>query len=298
MATTETIAVLGAGGTMGRAMARNLARAGFTIRAWNRSPEKAQPLTADGAEVCDSAADAARGATVILTMLADADADAVTGAMEGDAGALAAELGLEPVWLQMSTIGETGTERCIELARGAELEFVDAPVLGTKQPAEQGTLVVLASGPDRLRDRLAPMLDAVGGRTMWVGGAGRGSRLKLATNAWLVAVVEGAAETLALARGLELDPSLVLDAVAGGPLDLPYLQMKGRAMIEGNFELSFRLALAAKDAALADEAARRRGLDLPLVTAVSDRLQQGVPEHGDKDLSATYLTSAPAGRPG
>jgi 3-hydroxyisobutyrate dehydrogenase len=294
MATTETIAVLGAGGTMGRAMARNLLRAGFSVRAWNRSPDKAQPLRADGAEVCDSAADAARGATVVLTMLADADA--VIGAMEGDGGALAAERGLEPVWLQMSTNGETGTERCIELARDAEVEFVDAPVLGTKQPAEQGTLIVLASGPDRLRDRLAPMLDALGGRTMWVGGAGQGSRLKLATNSWLVTIVEGAAETLALAEGLGLDPQLVLDAVAGGPLDLPYLQMKGRSIIARDFEPSFRLALAAKDASLVQDAAGRRGLDLPLVTAIRDRLQEGVPEHGDKDISATYLTSASAGQ--
>jgi 3-hydroxyisobutyrate dehydrogenase len=242
--------------------------------------------------VFESPADAAQGATVILTMLSDADT--VLHAMNGADGALSADLGDEPVWLQASTIGERGTERCIELAREHELEFVDAPVLGTKQPAEEGKLVVLASGPDRLRDRMAPLFDAIGQRTMWIGGAGSGTRLKLATNSWIVAIVEGAAETLALAEGLDLDPQLVLDAVAGGPLDLPYLQMKGRAMIERQFDPSFRLVLAAKDAALVDEAAQDHGLDLPVVGANRRRLEEGIDAHGEKDMSATYLTSAPA----
>jgi 3-hydroxyisobutyrate dehydrogenase len=291
MASEETIAVLGAGGTMGFAMARNLARAGFRIRAWNRSRDKAQPLTQDGAEVFDTAAQAVEGATVILTMLADADA--VLESMGDDGGALSAELGSKSVWLQMSTIGEVGTERCLELARRHDLEFVDAPVLGTKEPAERGKLVVLASGPERLRERMQPIFDTVGQRTIWVGGAGQGSNLKLVTNAWLVAIVEGAAEALALAEGMGLDPQLLLDAVEAGPLDLPYLRLKGKAMMKRDFEPSFSLKLAAKDAALAEEAAGRHGLDLPLVRTVRERMEEGIPEHGDEDMSATFLTSAP-----
>ena len=288
----ETIAVLGAGGTMGFAMARNLARDGYDVRAWNRSRDKAEPLTDDGAQVLDSAAAAAAGATVILTMLPDAEA--VLAAMEGDDGAASADYGFEPVWLQMSTIGEPGTGRCIELARERGLEFVDAPVLGTKAPAQEGKLVVMASGPERLRDRLGPIFDVIGQRTMWIGGAGDGTRLKLATNSWLLTVVEGAAETLALAEGMGLDPQLVLDAVQGGPLDLPYLRMKGSAIIQREFAPSFRLALAAKDASLVQDAAERRDLDLPLLRAIRARLDEGVPEHGDEDLSATFLTSVPA----
>ncbi len=292
MASDEKIAVLGAGGTMGFAMARNLARAGFEVRAWNRTPDKSEPLREDGASVCRTAAAAADGATVILTMLPDGDA--VLDGMQGADGALAADQrGDEPVWLQMSTIGEPATERCIGLAHDHSLEFVDAPVLGTKEPAEQGKLVVLASGPDRLRDRLASVFEAIGQRSMWVGGAGAGSRLKLATNSWLLAVVEGVAETFALAEGMGLDPQLVLDAVAGGPLDLPYLQMKGKAIIERQFEPSFKLALAAKDASLVQESAERHGLDLPMLAAIRKRLEEGVREHGDRDVSATFLTSAP-----
>ena len=292
-ASKETIAVLGAGGTMGFAMARNLAREGFEVRAWNRSREKAAPLSEDGAEVLDSAAQAAAGASVILTMLADGDT--VLEAMRGNDGALSGDVSSDAIWLQMSTIGEAATDDCIELASDHELAFVDSPVLGTKEPAEQGELVILASGPDRVKERVEPIFAVVGKRSMWVGAAGDGTRLKLATNSWLLAVVEGAAETLAFAEGVGLDPQLVLDAVEGGPLDLPYLQMKGNAIIARKFEPSFRLALAAKDAALVQEAAARHDLDLPLVTTIRQRLDQGVSEHGDEDLSATYLTSASAG---
>jgi 3-hydroxyisobutyrate dehydrogenase len=128
---------------------------------------------------------------------------------------------------------------------------------------------------------------------MWVGEAGAGSRLKVVTNSWIVSVVEGAAESLALAEGLGLDPQLLLEAVADGPLDLPYLQMKGKAIIERDFEPSFKLALAAKDAGLVEEAAHDHGLDLPVVRAIRARLEEGAAEHGDADMCATYLTSAP-----
>ena len=293
MPSTTTVAVLGAGGTMGFAMARNLARAGHAVRAWNRSLNKAQPLTQDGAEVLGTAAEAVQGADVILTMLMDADT--VIDCMNGDDGVLSGQPSDDAIWLQMSTIGEEGTERCAALAREHDLEFVDSPVSGTKQPAEEGKLVIFASGPERVQNRLAPVLDAIGQRTMWVGAAGNGTKLKLATNSWLLAVVEGAAETLALAEGMGIDPQLVLDAVDGGPLDMPYLKLKGKAMLQRQFEPSFALKLAAKDAGLVEAAATAHGLDLPVIAAIRQRMEEAGPEHGDEDLSATFLTSAPEG---
>ena len=283
----QTVAVLGAGGTMGRGLAANIARSGLAVRAWNRSPEKAEPLTAEGAEVCASPAEAADGADVVLTMLTDADA-----VLEVAEAALA-EAGPDAVWLQMSTIGIDGTDRCAAVAEKYGVAFVDAPVLGTKQPAEQGELIVLASGPEGIRDRVQPIFDAVGRRTLWVGEAGAGSRLKLVTNAWIVSLVEGTAEMLALAEGLGLDPAVALDAITGGPLDLPYLQLKAHAMIERNFEPSFKLALAAKDAGLAGDAAQAAGLDLPALRVIRERFEQAAREHGDEDLSAVFLAVAP-----
>jgi 3-hydroxyisobutyrate dehydrogenase len=287
MADSEIVAVLGAGSTMGRPMARNLARDGFPVRAWNRTQEKAEPLAADGVTVVDSPAEAAEGASVILTMLADTDAvmQTIERAIPGTAHGV--------LWLQMSTIGEDGTRRCIEFARGRGIELVDAPVLGTKGPAEQGKLVVLASGPEQHRARAAPIFDAVGQKTIWVGEVGSGTQLKLVANSWVLTVVEGCAETVALAQGLGLDPSLLLAALEGGALDLPYLRMKSQAITEGNFEPMFRLALAAKDAALVRDAARAHGLDLPLFETISQRMAQGIDAHGDEDMIATYFTSAP-----
>ena len=294
MATENHITVLGAGSTMGLPMARNLARAGFDVRAWNRTGEKARPLEEDGVRVFESPAQAADGADVLLTMLSDSGAvldvveDALPSVREGT------------VWLQMSTIGEVGTERCAEIARAHGIVLFDAPVLGTKQPAEQGKLVILASGPDEraTRETLQPIFDAVGQKTMWLGEAGAGTRLKLVVNGWVLTVVEGGAETIALAEGLGLDPALLFEAIEGGALDLPYLRMKGKAIAERNFEPSFRLTLAAKDARLIEESAQRREIDVPLFSTIRRRLAEGAKDHGDEDMSATYWTSAPDREPG
>jgi 3-hydroxyisobutyrate dehydrogenase len=290
---TPDVALLGAGGTMGLGMARNLAAAGIAVRAWNRTPERLEPLASEsGVEACESPGEAARGADVLLTMLSDAQATLETA---GSSGALEA-LGEGGLWLQMGTIGPPGTEECLELAGREGVELVDAPVLGTKKPAEEGELIVLASGPQASRPAAQPCFDAVGKRTIWLGGeAGAASRLKVAINSWIVTVVEGTAEAVALAQGLGVEPEALLDALSGGPLELPYMKMKSEAMLSRDFTPSFRLALAAKDAGLAVDAAADAGLDLPMLAAIRERLEQGAAEHGDEDVAATYLLSAPAG---
>jgi 3-hydroxyisobutyrate dehydrogenase len=139
------------------------------------------------------------------------------------------------------------------------------------------------------------VFDAVGQKTLWVGAAGAGSRLKLVVNSWVLTVTEGTAETIALAEGLGLDPSLLFEAIDGGALDLPYLRVKGNAMIQRNFDPAFRLELAAKDARLVEDSARRAGLDLPVLAAVAQRMTEGAKKHGDKDMAATYLTATARG---
>jgi 3-hydroxyisobutyrate dehydrogenase len=209
---------------MGFVMARNITRAGLSCRAWNRTPGKAAPLAGDGAYIAATPADAAARAGIVLTTLSDADA--VVTAMESPEGALPvmAESGQpdHPIWLQMSTIGEEeATDWCAGLAGRYGAGFVDAPVLGTREPAEQGQLVVLASGPEEARPRVQPVFDAIGHRTIHVGQAGAGTRLKLVANSWVLAVVQTGAETVALAEGLGVDPALFFQAIEGGPLDLP-----------------------------------------------------------------------------
>ncbi|MGN6558248.1 MAG: NAD(P)-dependent oxidoreductase [Solirubrobacterales bacterium] len=290
-ASTElrTVALLGAGSTMGKGMARNLL-AGFEIRAWNRTREKISDLAEEShVSVCESPREAAAGAEVVLTMLSDGEA--VLDAMEGPDGGLAgAESGT--IWLQASTIGIEATARCSDLAADKGLSFIDAPVLGTKKPAEEGQLVILGSGPEEARERLRPLFEAIGKRTLWAGEAGMGSRLKVAVNTWIVTVVEGTAEMLALAEAVGIDPQMALDAMADGPLDLPYMRLKAKAMLERDFTPSFRLSLAAKDAGLALAAAEDAGLELPMLAAIRERMVAVAREHGDEDLAAVYLASA------
>jgi 3-hydroxyisobutyrate dehydrogenase len=278
-----TVAVLGTG-IMGAPMARNLARAGFDVRAWNRSRDKAQPLADDGIAVAADPVEAVRGADVVLTMLADGD---VVRAVMVDDGALdAADDGA--LWLQMSTVGVPTARELGVLAGERGLTYVDAPVLGTKQPAVEGKLTVLASGPAEARERVQPLFDAVAGRVVWLGEAGRGNAMKLVANTWVLTLVEGLAESVALAEGLGLDPRQLIEVLEGGPLFAPYVQIKGTAMIESAFDPSFTLALALKDARLVATAAEDVGLELPLPRTIAEQMQRGVDAgDGDLDLSAT-----------
>ncbi|MFC4785161.1 NAD(P)-dependent oxidoreductase [Nocardioides sp. MAHUQ-72] len=282
MTDQPTVALLGTG-TMGAAMARNIAGAGIPLRVWNRTRERAETLS-DVATVHDSVAAAVAGADVVLTMLFDADSVADT--MEEARAAL----GDDVVWLQQSTVGVAGTARLAKLAEELGVVLVDAPVLGTRKPAEDGALVVLGSGPETARDRVAPVLDAIGSRTMWVGEAGAGTRLKLAANAWVFTVVEGVAESLALTRELGLDPRLFLEAVGGGALDAPYVQLKGAAMLDGTLDPAFALEGALKDAGLILDAAQSVGLELGVLPGVRDHFARAVRAgHGDRDMAATWL---------
>ncbi|WP_027861499.1 NAD(P)-dependent oxidoreductase [Marmoricola sp. URHB0036] len=282
MSENPTVALLGTG-TMGAPMARNIAQAGMAVRVWNRSREKADAL-ADVATVCDTVAEAVEGADVVITVLWDADGVAET--MEQARGHLADGA----IWLQMSTVGVEASDRLKALADDLGVTYVDAPVLGTKKPAEDGALVVLASGPDDVQEKLAPVFEAVGSRSLWVGEAGAGQRLKLVANAWVATVLEGVADSLTLARDLGLDPALFLEAVKGGAMDAPYVQLKGANMLAGTFDPAFTLAGALKDVDLIIEAAAETGTDLGLIPGVRDHLARGVEAgHGDLDMAATYL---------
>ena len=282
MTESPTVALLGTG-IMGAGMARNIAKAGMPLRVWNRSSDKAKAL-ADVAHVADSVADAVDGADIVLTMVYDADS--VIETMEQTRG----HLGPDVVWLQQSTIGVDGSDRVIGLAKDLEVTLVDAPVLGTRKPAEDGALVVLASGPEEARTTVTPVFDAVSSRAMWVGEAGAGTRLKLAANAFVGTLLEGIADSLALTRDFGLDPALFLEALSGGAMDAPYVQLKGKAMLSGQYEPAFTLAGALKDVDLILAAAEAAGTDLGPLPGVRAHFARAVDAgHGDLDMSATYL---------
>jgi 3-hydroxyisobutyrate dehydrogenase len=283
-----TIAVLGTG-TMGAPIARDLLRAGFDVRVWNRSPDRAAPLVADGAYLASHPAEAVTGADVVITMLTDGAA--VDSVMSGQMGALRA-VDRRAVWVQMSTVGAQWTAHLAELAGWYGVSFVDAPVSGSSQPAAEGQLLILAAGAEAERTRLEPIFGVLGRQTVWLDRVGDGSRLKLAINNWMCVLVEGMAETLALTEGLGLDPELLLHTIAGGPLAPIYAMAKADMMIGGNFVPGFPLRHAVKDAELASQAAQLHGLRLPLTNAVISKWREAISRgHADDDI-ASVVTAA------
>jgi len=284
-----TVSVLGTG-IMGAAMARNLARAGHTVRAWNRTRAKAEPLAADGAYVADSPAEAVQGADVVLTILYDGPA--ALDVMREAAPALRSGA----AWVQSTT---AGIEAIVDLAAFASehgLVFYDAPVLGTRQPAEAGQLTVLAAGPVGGRALVEPVFEAVGARTVWTGedgGAGSATRLKLVANSWVLAATAATGEVLALAKALSVDPQHFFDLIAGGPLDMGYLKAKSALILEDRLSpAQFAVTTAAKDARLIVEAGARNGVRLDVAEASAERMERAAAQgHGDEDMAAAYFAS-------
>jgi len=277
----ESVAFLGIG-TMGHAMATRALGVGIPTIVWNRDVEATRDLADLGAEVALSAADAAGRAAIVVTMVTDAD---VVFAIAKDQGMLA---GLAPgaIWVQMSTIGVAGITRVESLveAERPDVILIDAPVSGSKEPAEQGLLTIFASGPDAVRARLDPLFDALGHRTIWVGPVGTGSRLKLVANAWLALAAEAVNTSVALARHLGLETDTVADALGGGPLVSSWQAAKLPRIAQGDFSAQFALSLALKDVHLALEAGG--GERFRALGCLADEWQQVVDLGlGDSDLT-------------
>jgi 3-hydroxyisobutyrate dehydrogenase len=278
------VAVLGTG-IMGSGMARSLLREGLTVHAWNRTRAKADPLAEDGATVFDSAADAVRDAEVIITILNDGPAVAST--LEAAAPGVRAG----QVLLQCSTVGPEATEELAGRAAALGLVFLDAPVLGTRQPAENGQLTVFVAGPGSARAVVEPVLSAIGQKTQWLSETpGAASRLKLVVNSWVLTLTNAIGETVALAEALEVDPKAFLDAVAGVPLDVGYLHVKAAALLSGDLTPSFAVSTALKDARLILEAADPARLDLVAASAARFERTEEL-GRGDDDMIASYYAS-------
>jgi 3-hydroxyisobutyrate dehydrogenase len=253
---TDPVAFLGIG-TMGHAMAARALGAGIPIIVWNRNPEVTRDLADLGAQVAESAADAARQAAIVVTMVTDAD---VVLAIAKDQGMLAA-LAPGAIWAQMSTIGDRGMKRVESLVRAErpDVILIDAPVSGSKEPAEQGQLTIFASGPEAVRPRLVPLFDALGRRTIWVGPVGTGSKLKLVANTWLALSAEAVNVSVAFAHQLGLETESVMNALGDGPLVSPWQAAKLQRIARDDYSVQFALSLALKDVhlALADAGAER-----------------------------------------
>jgi 3-hydroxyisobutyrate dehydrogenase len=278
------IAFLGAG-LMGAPMIARLAGAGYLVHVWNRTRAKADAI--EHVLVADTPAEAAADAAIVITMLLDADA--VDAAMSGEHGALSA-MADDDVWIQMSTVGLDGAYRLAQLAEDAGVAILDAPVVGTRKPAEDGALKILASGPPDLVDRCRPVFEVFGTVVDGLGEAGAGSRLKLAVNAWVFALTDATAASLTLAGNLGLDPRLFLSVIEGSATDSPYAHVKGRQMLDGDFSPSFALGGAAKDAKLIEDACRSSHTDSALIAAIRGHFEAAVEAgHTDDDMASVFV---------
>jgi 3-hydroxyisobutyrate dehydrogenase len=271
-------AVLGTG-MMGSAMARTLLREGHEVTVWNRTAERARALEPNGARAADSSAEAVADADAVITMLFDKDA------IERTADDFVPAMKAGAVWVQSSTVGP---EAVRELARPAEVAgvaFLDGPVVGTKEPAEKGTLVCLVSGESQTIEAMAPVFDALGSKTVVVGDRiGDASALKLVCNAWVGTVTAATAQSLWMSSQLGVDPELFLRSIDGGPTNSPYMQLKGRMMQTGATEASFSVNGLAKDIGLMFEATG--GRVGPVLGGVRDAFQRAIDEgHGQDDVA-------------
>ena len=281
------ITVLGTG-IMGTGVVHSLLRAGLQVTVWNRTPERAAPLEADGATVASSVREAVEHADVVISVVFDAQA--VLDLLAETASAVPSGA----VWMQASTVGIDGADAVAAVAQKHGVSLVETMMLGTKQPAEDGKLVLLTAGDPDLMRSLDPVLDAVSQKVINAGDTvGRATALKLACNAWIAAITAATAQSLALTRAQGLDPQLFLDAIKGGAVDCSYAHLKGATMIEGSYDPQFAVDGLRKDLALIAEVADRTATATRLVHTLKDLYTDaGEAGHDDDDIAAVFTVMA------
>ena len=275
-------------GLMGTAMAHRLLSQGVPVIAWDRTPEHAQALAERGAEVAGTPGEVVSGADAVITMLPSAEV--VLDVVEP----LLGQWPEETIWLQMSSVGASEADQLAQVAAAHGVTLFDAPVSGSTHPAEEGQLTILASGPDAARARVEPIFAALGSRIQWVGEAGMSSRLKLAANHWMIAMVAALAETMHLCELMGLDQQQFVTLLDGGPLGSSYALQKLGEMEGHEYPAGFPVRLALKDLKLVKEVASASGVELPVLDAVLERIQGVEDTHGDDDLAAVYELALPS----
>ncbi|MFW5837457.1 MAG: NAD(P)-dependent oxidoreductase [Desulfovibrionaceae bacterium] len=268
-------------GIMGRAMSRNILNAGHQLAVYNRTPREVPGL--ESVLKPGTPADLAKSADVIVIMVTGPEA--VDELLFGDNGA--AENAAGKTVVNMSTVDPAYAEG---LARKLEVMGVgclDAPVSGSKKPAQEGTLVILAGGEARLVHELEPLLLAMGKKVVHCGGVGAGSMMKMANNLLLGVMMDGLAEMLAFAEKGGLDPELVLQVVQNGPMGNALFEMKAPLLLSGDHQPQFPLRHMAKDLRFGLKTARETGARLEAGRTVADLFDQAEQEGlADLDFSA------------
>ncbi len=271
-------------GTMGAAMAANVARAGFPLTVWNRTPGRAGVPISEGATEAGRPADVAADSDIIVICVSDTpDVEQV---LFGDDG-LASSLAEGALVVDCSTIAPAATREFAERLASSGVSLVDAPVSGGSEGAEKGTLTIMVGGSDQDVARAMPVLEAMGSSITHMGPSGAGQATKAVNQVILSGVYLGVAEGMVLAMKSGLDAEKVAGALAGGAAGSWVLNNRSGRMIDNEYPLGFRIALHLQDLTIALELAREVGAALP-VTAMASQIESGLVArgHGDDDNSA------------
>lgn len=279
-------------GIMGRPMALNLVRGGHALTVWNRTAAACEPLRAAGAAVAATPAAVASACDITFAMLADpAAALAVACGPAGICEGLAAGSG----YVDMSTVDAATSTRVAAAVAACGARFLEAPVSGSRQPAEQGALVILAAGDASLYDEVAPPLDLLGRKRLFLGEVGNGARLKLVVNMVMGGMMGAFCEGLVLARAAGLEPDVLLEVLDAGAVANPMFRGKGPRMLAGDFGVAFPLKHMSKDLGLACELARGSGLETAVATAIAATYDRALAA-GDGELDFSALLKTVAGK--
>lgn len=273
-------------GIMGVAMTANLLKAGFPVTVYNRNAEKARPLLGMGAKMASSPRALAESSDVVIAMVTGPQAlQELLFSRDGATEAFTDG----KVFINMSSVSPLFTKELAARLDSSGVTFIDAPVSGTKKPAEDGTLIVLAGGPQAKVEELEPLFLAMGKKVVYCGPAGQGSMMKMFINLLLGLMMEGFAEALNFGRMGGLDWEAMLDTVASGPLNCGLFQMKAPVLKEGQFPPAFPLKHMAKDAKFVADMAYELGAPVPAGHAILQAYSAGVAQGwGDLDISAVY----------
>jgi 3-hydroxyisobutyrate dehydrogenase-like beta-hydroxyacid dehydrogenase len=271
-------------GIMGTPMAANLLKAGYPVMVYNRTPGKAEPLVKQGAGLASSPKALAKAADVVIAMVTGPEAlgDLLWGP-DGAGGAL----NHSKAFINMSSVSPRYTRELAQELEPSGVTFIDAPVSGTKKPAEDGTLVILAGGPQDKVKELEPLLLAMGKKVIYCGLTGQGAMMKMFINLLLASMLEGFAEALNFGQEGGLSLEAMLDTVASGPLNCGMFQMKAANFQNKTYPTAFPLKHMTKDVKFVVDTAFELGAPVPVGQMLLHLYRTGVAQGwGDEDVSA------------
>lgn len=272
-------------GIMGQGMASNLVKNGLALHVYNRTKQKAEPLIQQGAVLAGNTQALARQSDIIFLMLSDDKAcDDVAG---GDAGLLSGLDNTKTV-VNLSTVSPAYSQSFNEKVKQTGARFLEAPVVGSKIPAQNATLIILAAGGRQVFDAVEPYLEKMGKKTFYLGGVPNASYLKVVNNHVMGITMMALAEGMSMAKKIGLDLNAVYEVLNAGGFASPLIAAKGKGILNGNFDTNFPYKHMQKDLGFAVRLAEDFKCFCPALSAVNDAFKKGLHEHGDEDMSAIY----------